>query len=52
MGEAPPPDEIIVGVDTHQHVHAAVAINALGARLADTTAPSTWRGLGRAGPLG
>jgi transposase len=37
MGEALPPDDIIVGVDTHQHVHAAVAINALGARLADTT---------------
>jgi hypothetical protein len=25
--------DIIVGVDTHKHIHAAVAITALGARL-------------------
>ena len=24
------PDDIIVGVDTHKHIHAAVAITALG----------------------
>ncbi len=29
MNESPPVD-IIIGVDTHQDVHAAVAINALG----------------------
>ena len=30
MSEAVPPD-ILVGIDTHKHVHAAVAITALGA---------------------
>ena len=31
------PAEVIVGVDTHKHVHAAVAIDARGARLGATT---------------
>ena len=31
--------DIIIGVDTHKHVHAAVAIDALGARLGATTIP-------------
>jgi transposase len=31
------PAEVIVGVDTHKHVHVAVAVNALGARLGATT---------------
>jgi transposase len=33
------PCEIIVGVDTHKHTHAAVAINTLGARLGTMTIP-------------
>jgi transposase len=32
-----PPAEIIVGIDTHKHTHAAVAITALGARIAELT---------------
>ncbi len=36
MSEGPPSD-IIVGVDTHKHTHAAVAITALGARVAKLT---------------
>ena len=31
------PAEVIVGVDTHKHVHAAVAISGLGARLGAMT---------------
>ena len=38
------PVEVIIGVDTHKHVHAAVAINALGARLGAMTAPVSARG--------
>ncbi len=33
------PAEVIVGVDTHKHLHVAVAIDALGARLGTTTIP-------------
>ena len=36
--------EIIVGVDTHKHVHAAVAIDARGARLGATTIPVSGKG--------
>ena len=36
MSEAIPPD-IIVGVDTHKHTHAAVAVTGLGARVAEPT---------------
>ncbi len=36
MSEAMPAD-IIVGVDTHKHTHAAVAITRLGARLGELT---------------
>ena len=39
MSETAVPTEVIVGVDTHKHVHVAVAINALGARLGATTIP-------------
>lgn len=39
MSEALRSREVIVGVDTHKHVHAAVAINELGARLGVTTIP-------------
>jgi transposase len=38
------PAEIIVGVDTHKHVHAAVAISALGARLGTMTIPASAKG--------
>ncbi len=31
--------DIIIGVDTHKHVHAAVAIDALGTRLGTVTVP-------------
>jgi transposase len=31
------PTDIIVGVDTHKHTHAAVAITGLGARIAELT---------------
>ena len=33
------PAEVIVGVDTHKHVHVAVAVDALGARLGAMTIP-------------
>ena len=36
MSEAILPD-IIVGVDTHKHIHAAVAVTGLGARVAELT---------------
>ena len=36
MSEATLPD-VIVGVDTHKHTHAAVAITGLGARVAELT---------------
>ena len=39
MSQALPPPEVIVGVDTHKHAHAAVAIDAHGARLGATTVP-------------
>ena len=38
------PDEVIIGVDTHKHAHAAVAINALGARLGAITIPASRNG--------
>lgn len=37
MSENPSTAEVIVGVDTHKHVHVAVAINALGTRLGAKT---------------
>ena len=36
--------DIIVGIDTHKHVHVAVAISALGARLGITTIPVSAKG--------
>ena len=36
--------EVIVGVDTHKHLHAAVAISALGARLGTMTVPANAKG--------
>ena len=36
MSKPPPPAEVVVGVDTHKHAHAAVA---LGARLGTKTVP-------------
>ena len=38
MGETARAD-IIIGVDTHKHVHAAVAVDALGTRLGTVTVP-------------
>ena len=45
MSEALRSREVIVGVDTHKHVHAAVAINELSARLGATTIPVGAKGL-------
>jgi transposase len=36
--------EVVVGVDTHKHVHAAVVISALGAHLGATTVPTNVKG--------
>src|SRR3712207_6202851 len=36
--------EVVVGVDTHKHVHVAVAIDALGTRLDATTVPARTEG--------
>ncbi len=44
MSEAFPAAQIIVGVDTHKHVHAAVAISELGARLDTITVPASAKG--------
>ena len=38
------PAEIIIGIDTHKHIHAAVAITVLGARLDALTIPVGGRG--------
>src|SRR3712207_599094 len=38
------PAEVIIGVDTHKHAHAAVAITALGARLGTITVPASRQG--------
>src|SRR5207237_10169393 len=38
------PAEVIIGVDTHRHTHAAVALTALGARLGTITVPASRRG--------
>ena len=38
------PTDVIVGVDTHKELHAAVAISGSGARLATTTAPANSKG--------
>ena len=46
MSEVVPPD-ILVGVDTHKHVHAAVAITALGARLGELSFPVSPEGYRR-----
>src|SRR3712207_4704834 len=44
MSETAAPAGVIVGVDTHKHVHAAVAVNTLGARLGATTIPVSGEG--------
>ncbi len=46
MSEVVPPD-ILVGIDTHKHVHAAVAITALGARLGELSFPVSPEGCRR-----
>ena len=43
---------VIVGVDTHKHVHVAVAIDGVGAKLATCTVLGGSRRLCRAGGLG
>lgn len=44
MSETPPITGVIIGVDTHKLTHAAVAINALGARLGTISIPANGRG--------
>ena len=39
MNETVPTIDIIIGVDTHKRVHAAVAVDALGTRLGTVTVP-------------
>jgi transposase len=41
---APPERRIVVGVDTHKHVHVAVALDELGARLGELTISADSRG--------
>jgi transposase len=38
------PAEVIIGVDTHKHVHVAVALTTLGARLGTITIPANRQG--------
>lgn len=40
MPSHPPRRKVIVGVDTHKHVHVAVAIDTWGVRLEDRTFPA------------
>ncbi|WP_369126551.1 IS110 family transposase [Dankookia rubra] len=47
LAQQSPAADIVVGIDTHKHVHAAVALSALGARLAATTVPASRAGYGR-----
>ena len=44
MSETVPIPDVIIGVDTHKLTHAAVAINALGARLGTMTIPVNSKG--------
>ena len=47
MLQVPPSTDIVVGIDTHKHIHAAVALSALGARLGATTVPASRAGYRR-----
>jgi transposase len=38
------PTDMVIGVDTHKHIHAAVALNGLGARLGTTSIPVSPKG--------
>jgi transposase len=40
-------DAIVIGVDTHKHIHVAVALGRHGERLADITVPADPRGCER-----
>ncbi len=44
MSETDVSAEVVVGVDTHKHVHTAVAIDRLGTRLGATTVPVSAEG--------
>jgi transposase len=44
LNETSPSTDILIGVDTHKLTHAAVAINALGARLGSLTIPASSKG--------
>lgn len=43
-----PQREIVIGVDTHKHLHVAVALDVLGARLGEPTIGADSRRLRRA----
>jgi transposase len=38
------PADVVVSVDTHKHVHAAIALSGLGARLGTITVPASLEG--------
>ena len=42
-----PRGKVVVGVEIHKHVHAAVALDALGGRCGELTIPATTDGYGR-----
>ena len=44
MSEILPSTDVVIGVDTHKSVHAAVAISALGARLGSLSIPANSHG--------
>ena len=44
--EGGPAAQVVIGVDTHQHQHVAVAIHRQGVRLAECHAPATTCGYG------
>jgi transposase len=45
MTSVAPAAEIVIGVDTHKHIHVAVAVTTMGARLAELKFPTTLAGL-------
>ena len=46
------PGKVIVGVDTHKHIHVAVAINQHGTRLGDRAVTADRGGYAQPGGMG
>lgn len=40
IAQQPGPRKVAIGVDTHKHIHVAVALDELGGRLAELTVPA------------